>query len=457
MFAGCTNIVGGRGTTYDASHTDKAYAHIDGGSSNPGYLSGKSTSEAEAYVVYTSDNTTLTFYYDNLRSTRTGTTYDLNEDYSYPDWYLDETMSNVTHAVFDPSFADARPITTLAWFMGMENLQSITDIQYLNTDSVRDMSYMFCFCNSLTSLDVSHFNTENVTNMSSMFSYCESLTSLDVSHFNTSNVIDMGGMFYACTSLSSLDVSHFNTENVEYMSNMFEFCESLTSLDVTHFNTGKVFDMTQMFRVCSGLTSLDLSHFNTENVRDMYGMFSDCYGLTSLDLRSFNTANATDMGVMFETCRNLTTIYVSENWSTASVTRSVNMFRNCSKIRGEQGTTYDANHVDAAYAHIDGGPSNPGYLSSLTPAVHGDLTGDGKVDVADVTMLISIVLGDTAGDLAVCDMNSDSKIDVADVTALIAYVLSNSEELRVKSEEFGIRIPPQRGVRMLICLSCLPD
>ena len=33
---------------------------------------------AEAYACHTSSNTTLTFYYDNLRSSRTGTTYDEN-------------------------------------------------------------------------------------------------------------------------------------------------------------------------------------------------------------------------------------------------------------------------------------------------------------------------------------------------------------------------------------------
>ena len=33
---------------------------------------------AEAYACYTPENTTLTFFYDNLRSTRTGTTYNLN-------------------------------------------------------------------------------------------------------------------------------------------------------------------------------------------------------------------------------------------------------------------------------------------------------------------------------------------------------------------------------------------
>ena len=74
------------------------------------------TSAAEAYANYTSSNTTLTFYYDNLRSTRSGTTYDL--DY-WPGWYSDGTNANVTKVVFNSSFAAARPVTTYLWFCGM--------------------------------------------------------------------------------------------------------------------------------------------------------------------------------------------------------------------------------------------------------------------------------------------------------------------------------------------------
>ena len=38
MFLDCSNLVGGAGTTYDSSHTDKEYARIDGGTSAPGYF-----------------------------------------------------------------------------------------------------------------------------------------------------------------------------------------------------------------------------------------------------------------------------------------------------------------------------------------------------------------------------------------------------------------------------------
>ena len=38
MFSECTNLVGGAETKYNSSYTDKTYAHIDGGTSNPGYF-----------------------------------------------------------------------------------------------------------------------------------------------------------------------------------------------------------------------------------------------------------------------------------------------------------------------------------------------------------------------------------------------------------------------------------
>jgi hypothetical protein len=37
MFDNCANIIGGKGTTFDASHVDKKYAHIDA-DGDPGYF-----------------------------------------------------------------------------------------------------------------------------------------------------------------------------------------------------------------------------------------------------------------------------------------------------------------------------------------------------------------------------------------------------------------------------------
>lgn len=58
-------------------------------------------------------------------------------------------------------------------------------------------------------------------------------------------------------------------------------------------------------------------------------------------------------------------------------------------------------------------------------ALLGDVNGDGKTDVADVSILINKVLGKSVIEIdeTVADLNGDGKIDVADVSALINKVL----------------------------------
>ena len=307
----------------------------------------------EAYVRRSADKTTLTFYYDALRSTRTGKSWGIEEtkkegDDTFPAWAGTSTVANstTTRVVFDASFRDFRPNTTAMWFYRCEALKQIEGLAYLNTSEVKDMSSMFDGCTFLTSLDLKNFNTQNVTDMSSMFSTCTSLTSLDLKNFNTQNVTDMGWMFSRCTSLTSLDLKNFNTQNVTGMNNMFSGCTSLTSLDLKNFNTKNVTDMSSMFYDCAALTSIDLQHFNTKNVTDMRGMFSDCAALTSLDLKNFNTQNVTDMKEMFSGCAALRTINSNTTWQCKE---SKDMFAGCTKLKGA--VAYDKNKVDAKMAN----------------------------------------------------------------------------------------------------------
>ena len=191
----------------------------------------------EAYVSRSADETTLTFYYDALRSTRTGTTWGIEEkkekgNVTYPAWAGTYRVaeSTTTRVVFDVSFRDFRPTTTARWFYNYDELKQIEGLEFLNTSEVKDMSWMFSDCSGLTSLDLSHFNTQNVTNMGSMFSRCSDLTSLDVKNFNTQKVTDMSWMFKGCSGLTSLDLLHFNTRKVSDMSEMFSGCSSLTTI-----------------------------------------------------------------------------------------------------------------------------------------------------------------------------------------------------------------------------------
>lgn len=371
MFADCTSLVGGASTSYDDEHKDATYARIDGGEDNPGYLTGKIL---EPYAVLkdnddevivdevTVNGNTLTFYYDGQKTGRNGMSVGPFNDSNNQSW--SNARESITSVVFDASFANCTTLTsTTLWFSGLENLNSIIGIENLNTANVTDMRSMFYGCSSLTSLDVSNFNTANVTNMACMFYDCSKLTNLDVSKFNTANVTNMTGMFMRCFGLTNLDVSNFKTANVTDMSTMFCYCPNLTSLDVSNFNTTNVTDMYAMFNGCSSLTSLDVSNFSTVNVTRMNYMFLGCSGLTTIDVSNFNTAKVKLMNYMFKDCSELTTIYVGSGWSTASVTDGENLFTGCVKLVGGDGTEYSADHVDASYAHVDGGEDNPGYLT----------------------------------------------------------------------------------------------
>ena len=217
------------------------------------------TTTPEAYVHLSTDETTLTFYYDTLRADRDGTTWGISDKetcsllFSCSAWagHRNSRSTTVLTAVFDASFRDFRPTTTAGWFYELHLLESIEGLEYLNTSQVKDMRGMFFGCESLSALDLSSFDTSNVASMSmmrwGMFSGCKSLTSLDLSSFDTSQVTGMGSMFSGCASLTALDLSSFDTSKVTDMGYMFYGCASLTSLDLSSFDTSDVKGMKRMF------------------------------------------------------------------------------------------------------------------------------------------------------------------------------------------------------------------
>ena len=96
-------------------------------------------------------------------------------------------------------------------------------------------------------------------------------------------------------------------------------------------------------------------------------MFNGYYSLTCLNLSSFDTLNATAFDYMFRSCRNLKTIYVSKKFTTANKSSKnlvKEMFWQDYKLVGGMRTVYNNTKINDEYAHIDGGPSNPGYFTS---------------------------------------------------------------------------------------------
>ena len=231
--------------------------------------------------------------------------------------------SSIKNIVFDESFKTYAPTSLREFFKGCETLETISDLEYLNTAKVTDMGKMFHGCSALTSLDLTNFNTANVEFMDNMFE--------------------------GCSALKSLDLTNFNTAKVTYMSCMFKGCSALESLNLTNFNTENVTDMSWMFYGCSALKSLDLTNFNTAKVDFMIHMFYGCSALKSLDLTNFNTAKVAYMNNMFEGCSALTTIYASDKFVTDNVSNGSDMFTGCKSLKD-----YSDSKTDHTYANCGG-------------------------------------------------------------------------------------------------------
>ena len=372
MFSYCDSLSGDINWTSDKAN-DKTYAKIDGG-----YFRDKAY-DNRPWVKYADG--TLTFYcgYKKIWGENE---YALNSGKNPPKWYAHNTNTNTNLVVFDASFANARPTSCYAWFLGFNKLKQIEGIENLNTENVTNMSCMFQGCSSLTSLDVTHFNTGNVTSMYHMFTLCSNLAELDVTHFNTEKVTDMFSMFSSCKGLISLDVTNFNTANVKEMSYMFYNCYKLKEIYVSDkFVTDAVISSDNMFFDCNSLSgdidwsdkAVDKTYAKTDG-----GYFRDKaydnrpwvkYADGTLTFRcgykktlgeneyalnsgeeppawetnynnisrvvfdaSFANARPTSCYAWFRHSKNLTQIAGIENLNTANVTNMSEMFNGCSNL-----------------------------------------------------------------------------------------------------------------------------
>ena len=302
-------------------------------------------------------------------------------------------------------------------FYGCSSLENI-DLSSLDTSNVTSMVSMFNGCTSLKELDLSTFDISKVTNFGGMFSGTTSLESLDISGWNFDSTTNLSGMFSGLTALKTINLKDVNTSKITNMAGMFSGCSSLTELDLSGFDTTHVTSMGSMLGGLTSLETLNISNFdftnwntsslmmnmtsggfqkletlimdnvkfqqnctnalgglstiktislnnaNTSNVTNMTAMFTSDSQVTALDLRSFDTSHVTSMGSMFSGMTNLTTITVSDKFVVDQVTSSDSMFGGDTNLVGGQGTTYDSNHIDKAYAHYDYGNSNPGYFDA---------------------------------------------------------------------------------------------
>ena len=340
MFAGCYNLKGGRGTEYTQDHTDVAYAHIDGGTANPGYFTSRADIEerkAELEMRLSSihhqlEEIEMILQEKDPNQKATGLWQGLH--------FLNEDFITI-HAVLE----DAQTVTDL------------DDCEHKITELEDEVAHLF----------------EEVVN------YSENTDPIAYGVF-TNNMRKL--TFYYDSNMGTHD------EGIvipwEQLLNSNEMNNARQTLEIIDFDPSFVGFNTltttgYLFSGCMNLMAINgLEYLVTDNMTDMREMFASCESLTELDLRTFNTSKVTMMWGMFQGCIHLNTIIVGSGWTTAALTdEGHEMFAGCNSLVGGLGTTYSDEHFNADYAHIDGGPSNPGYLTGTEEPVITEFEVDG--------------------------------------------------------------------------------
>ncbi len=323
-------------------------------------------------------NTTLTFKKftsDNLESIDLRRLVIVNDKPMVKDMYDIETK-NIKNIVFDESFKTYAPTSLEHFFASCSTLETISGLEYLNTEKVTDMSGMFNGCQKLSSLDLSKFNTEKVESMGNLFEGCSALSSLDLSNFNTKKVRYMASMFRACSALTTIYVSdNFKTGQVTNSTGMFSGCTKLkgysdSKTDHKYANCGTdgyftpgcayaEFDnatgtLTFRYKGVKPAEACDLNvksnnpgwNAQRANIKKVVFdasfanarptscclWFADCFYLTEIEgIENLNTEKVTNMGSMFSGCFALTSLDVS-NFNTEKVTYMSSMFEDCQEL-----------------------------------------------------------------------------------------------------------------------------
>jgi len=296
-------------------------------------------------------------------------------------WDVSKTQSGTVMAYITPNSSNSdfydlyiqgdgkiyAPSNSSNLFKDFKYLDSINNIEVLDTSKVITMSYMFYnagYNSTAFTLDLgNNFDTSKVTNMSYMFyntGYNSTAFTLDLgNNFDTSKVTNMSAMFY-CAGRSS---TAFTLE----LGN--------------NFDTSKVTDMSSMF-YCTGRSStafvLNLGDkFDTSNVTTMYQMFSDTgYNSTIFTLNlgnKFDTSNVTTMYKMFHqvgTKNPNFTLDLGDKFDTSNVKNMYGMFHSVgsasTKFTLDLGDKFDTSKVtNMGFMFMQTGNKNPNFTLNL--------------------------------------------------------------------------------------------
>ena len=409
MFAGCTNLVGGKGTHYDPDHVDFTYARIDGGpnSQTPGYFTDKNvknwsvigtlTGGLDTDVEMTSDDGvhfTASFPYMTIGSyefkIRANASWAENyglggePDGAYVGVDVQEKLSTVvvnfnaeSHAidftVIPPTYSvvggDSQGTGWLNWTDAV--MTHINNGIYSATfENMAADTYMFKIrVNHEWDYQYNHEGRCDGGSDPATFTVSEEGSTVVIS-FNSATELPYVEVLtgpapdpepYAALSENNTVLTFYFDEYREQRNGMsvgpflsysergwHDQRESITNVvfDASFAEYTALTSTAHWFYGCENLASItDISNLRTDNVTDMMDMFDDCSKLTTIDVSHFNTEKVTNMSVMFQSCTSLTSLDLT-NFNTSNVTNTQGMFYGCSNLVNLDIRTFDMSKVN---------------------------------------------------------------------------------------------------------------
>ena len=326
------------------------------------------------------------------------------------------------------------------------NNELLTDVT-IPEDITQIADFTFYGCESLTSVTV----PETVTNIGYYsFSECTNLSNVTLT--NGLQRIDQSA-FLGCTALGEIAIPESVTEIGDYAflgcgltsftvpesitvvgNGLFSECKNLTAIDI-HDGVNKIGG--RAFSGCSSLTTVTIPDGVTQ-IRE--GLFEGCISLTEIMLPD----DVTSIGAWaFDGCTGLTAVTIPEGvtevWPGA--------FQNCTGLTSitflGSAPEFGVNCFEKVTANIYYPSDNEtwtdemkrdyrgtltwiGYEPEVPTLIVGDLTGDGQVNIGDVSSLYAQIRGVSLtkerSAQEVADINGDGNVNIGDVSSLYAQV-----------------------------------
>ena len=197
----------------------------------------------------------------------------------------------------------------------------------------------------------------------------------------------------------------------------FSYCYGLTSITIPN---SVIAIGNGAFEGCIGLTRVDISNSVTSIGR--YA-FLNCGGLTSIVIPNSVTSIGKNA---FNNCWMLTDVYCYiADLSGVSCGNEL-FYTDFSSDYSNRTLHVLQGTADAYRADENWYPYFGLIIDDLKPDVHGDVNGDGEVNIADVNAVINILLSGN-GSTTAADVNGDGEINVADINAVIDIILNGTQ------------------------------